>query len=159
MIIVRHPLSRRPCFPGGHRSGAAHQFHRRHLRDNLESGSLNICRLRCSSPFSRIMHSARQIGNAGIGHRSRHGQSAPVGVMLMYGSSTLKKLFERADPTENTRPAQSIVSYSPVPRLIRGPAFFDFNTFNARVINGSMPFSISIFLLSSLMWIGTPLPS
>jgi len=128
MIIVRHPLSRRPCFPGGHRSGAAHQFHRRHLRGDLEAGSLNICRLWCSSPVHHpfgdalsIMHSACQIGNARIGHRSRHGQPALVGVKLMHGPSDFwMKLFERAaDPTENTRPAQSIVSCSPVPRLVR----------------------------------------
>jgi hypothetical protein len=43
--------------------------------------------------------------------------------------------------------------------LFTAPAFFDFNTFNARVINGSMPLSISVFLLSSLMSTGTPLPS
>jgi hypothetical protein len=106
------------------------------------------------------MHSACQIGNARIGHRSRYGQSALVGVKLMYDSSAFwMKLFERADPTENTRPAQSIVSYSLVPRFIRRSRFFDFNTFNARVINGSMPFSISVFLLSSLMSTGMPLPS
>lgn len=47
-------------------------------------------------------------------------KSALVGVKLMYDSSAFwMKLFERADPTENTRPAQSIVSYSPVPRLVR----------------------------------------
>ena len=39
------------------------------------------------------------------------------------------------------------------------PAFFDLNTFNARMISGSMPFSISVLLLSSLMSTGTPLPS
>ena len=106
------------------------------------------------------MHSACQIGNARIGHRSRHGQSALVGGKLMYDSSAFwMKLFERADPTENTRPAQSIVSYSPVSVLFAGPAFFDFNTFNARLINGSMPFSISVFLLSSLMSTGMPLLS
>jgi len=39
----------------------------------------------------------------------------------MYDRSAFwMKLFERADPTENTRPAQSIVSYWSVPRLIRG---------------------------------------
>jgi hypothetical protein len=43
--------------------------------------------------------------------------------------------------------------------LFAAPAFFDFNTFNARVISGSMPFSISVFLLRSLMSTGTPLPS
>src|SRR5882757_11195222 len=65
------------------------------------------------------MHSACQIGNARIGHRSRHGQSALVGSKLMSDSSAFwMKLFERADPTENTRPAQSILSYSPVPRLV-----------------------------------------
>ena len=106
------------------------------------------------------MHSGCQIGNARIGHRSPHEQSALVGVKLMYGFSAFwMKLFERADPTENTRLSQSIVSYSPVPRLVRGPAFFDFNTFNARLIDGSMPFSISVFLLSSLKSTGTPLPS
>jgi hypothetical protein len=59
----------------------------------------------------------------------------------------------RGDPTENTRPAQTIISYSPLPRSLI------FNTFKARVINGSIPFSISVFLLSSLMSTGTPLPS
>ena len=48
------------------------------------------------------------------------GQSALVGGKLMYDSSAFwMKLFERAVPMENTRPAQSIVSYSPVPRLVR----------------------------------------
>ena len=100
------------------------------------------------------MHSACQIG------KCRNWASFPARavrtcrVKLMYDSSAFRmKLFERADPTENTRPAQSIVSYSPVPRC------FDFNTFNARVINGSMPFSISVFLLSSLISTGMPLPS
>ena len=81
-------------------------------------------------------------------------KSALVGVKLMYDlSACWRKLLARADPTENKRRAQSIISYSPLPR------FFDFNTFNARIINGSTPFSISVFLLSSLMSTGTPLPS
>jgi hypothetical protein len=168
MIIVRHPLSRKPCFPGGHRSGAAHQFHRRHLRGDLEAGSLNICRLWCSSPVHRpfgdalsIMHSACQIGNARIGHRSRYGQSALVGIKLMHGSPYFwMKLFERAaDPTETRGPRNQSYLTRRSRVLFAGPAFFDFNTFNARLINGSMPVSISVFLLSSLMSTGTPLPS
>jgi len=127
MIIVRHPLSRRPCFPGGHRSGAAHQFHRRHLRGDLEAGSLNICRLWCSSPVHRpfgdalsIMHSACQIGNARIGSFSVRAVRTCRDQADARSPYFWMKLFERAaDPTENTRPAQSIVSYSPVPRLVR----------------------------------------
>ena len=81
-----------------------------------------------------------------LGIVSGTGKSALVGVKLMYAASAFRrKVFVRADPTENTRPAQSIVSHSPVPRSL------SFKTFNARVINGSMPFSISVFLLSSLM--------
>jgi hypothetical protein len=38
-------------------------------------------------------------------------------------------------------------------------AFLDFNTSSERVINGSIPFSISVFLLNSSMSTGTPLPS
>jgi hypothetical protein len=80
-------------------------------------------------------------------------KSAFVRIKLMYDASAFRrKLFVRADPTEKMRPAQSIISHLP-------PAFFDFKTFNARVINGSMPFSISVFLLGSLMSTGTPLPS
>jgi hypothetical protein len=124
-----------------------------------EPGSINICRLCCSSPVHfreplTIMHGARPIGNATIGPRSRRGKSALVGVKLMHDlSACWRMLLARADPTENKRRAQSIISYSPLPR------FFDFNTFNARIINGSTPFSISVFLLSSLMSTGTPLPS
>jgi hypothetical protein len=106
------------------------------------------------------MHSACQIGNARIGHRSRHGQSELVGGKLMYDPSAFWiKLFERSDPTETRGPRNqsSLIRRSRV--LFAGPAFFDFNTFNARLINGSMPFSISVFLLSSLMSTGTPLPS
>lgn len=40
-----------------------------------------------------------------------------------------------------------------------GPGFLDRNTSSARAINGSMPFSISAFLLQSPMSTGTPLPS
>ena len=79
-------------------------------------------------------------------------KSAFVGIKLMYDASAFRrKLFVRADPTEKRRP-YSIISHLP-------PAFFDFKTFNARIINGSMPFSISVFLLGSLMSTGTPLPS
>jgi hypothetical protein len=120
-------LEQKTFFTRGRRSGAAHQFHHRHLRGDLEAGTLNICRLWCSLPVHRpfgdalsIMHSACQIGNARIGHRSRHGQPGLVGGKLMYGPSAFwMKLFERADPAGNTGPAQSIVSYSPVPRLVR----------------------------------------
>ena len=63
-----------------------------------------------------------------------------------------RKLFALGDPTENTRPANNHL-------LFTAPPFFDFNTFKARVINGSIPSSISVFLLSSLMSTGTPLPS
>jgi hypothetical protein len=46
-------------------------------------------------------------------------QSALVEVKLTYESSAFwMKLFKRADPMENTRPAQSIISYSPVPRSL-----------------------------------------
>jgi hypothetical protein len=46
-------------------------------------------------------------------------KSALVGVKLMYDSSACwLKLFACADPTENTRPAQSIISYSPLPRSL-----------------------------------------
>jgi hypothetical protein len=38
-------------------------------------------------------------------------------------------------------------------------AFLDFNTFSARVINGSIPVSISLFMLNNSMSTGTPLPS
>jgi hypothetical protein len=82
-------------------------------------------------------------------------KSGLVGVKLMYDSSACwRKLFACADPTENTRRAQSINHL-----IFTALAFFDFNTFNARVINGSMPFLMSVFLLSSLMSTGTPLPS
>lgn len=82
-------------------------------------------------------------------------ESALVGVKLVYDfAACWRKLLARADPRENKSRAQSIISYSPLPAF-----FFDFNTFNARIINGSMPFSISVFLLSSLMSTGTPLPS
>jgi hypothetical protein len=73
------------------------------------------------------MHSACQIGNARMGHSSRQGQSAPVGVKLMYDSSALwMKLFERADPTEKHE-ARAInrllfagpASYSPVRLLFQ----------------------------------------
>jgi hypothetical protein len=100
-----------------------------------------------------IMHSACQIGNARIGHRSRRGVQVRTCLKLMYDSSACwRKLFARTDPTENTNPAINHL-------LFAAPAFFDFNTFNARIINGSMPSSISVFLLSSLMSTGTPLPS
>jgi hypothetical protein len=62
-----------------------------------------------------------------------------------------RELFEFGDRTENTRLDNHL--------LFTASAFFDFNTFKARVINGSMPFAISVFLLSSLMSTGTPLPS
>jgi hypothetical protein len=81
-------------------------------------------------------------------------QSALVRVKLTYDSSAFwMKPFECADP--NRKHQARTINH----RLFAGPAFFDFNTFNARVINGSMPFSISVFLLSSLMSAGTPLPS
>ena len=81
-------------------------------------------------------------------------KSALVGIKLMDDSSAFwMKLFERADPAENTT-ARAINHL-----LFAGPTFFDFSTFNARVINGSMPFSISVCLLSSLMSTGIPLPS
>ena len=80
-------------------------------------------------------------------------KSAVVGVKLMYDfCARCRKPPPCADPTENTRRANQS-------SLLAAPAFFDFNTFNARVINGSIPFSISIFLLSSLMSTGTPMPS
>ena len=66
------------------------------------------------------MHSARQIGNARIGIVPGVGSLHLSGGKLMYGPSAFwMKLFERADPAGNTRPAQSIVSCSPVPRLVR----------------------------------------
>jgi hypothetical protein len=81
-------------------------------------------------------------------------KSALVGVKLIYDSSACwRKLFVRAlsNGKHEGRPINHL--------LFAAPALFDFNTFNARVINGSMPFSISVFLLSSLMSTGTPLPS
>jgi hypothetical protein len=79
-------------------------------------------------------------------------KSALVGVKLNDFCARCRKLLPCADPIENTRRANQS-------SLLAAPAFFDFNTFNARVINGSIPFSISIFLLSSLMSTGTPVPS
>jgi hypothetical protein len=111
----------------------------------------------CSSPFFgdalSIMHSACQIGNARIWHRSRHGQPALVGGKLTYDASAFwRKLFVRRS---NGKHEAGAINHL----LFAAPAFFDFNTFNARVINGSMPFSMSDFLLVSLMSTGTPLPS
>ena len=85
-----------------------------------ESGSLIICRLWCSSPIPfrgsvTIMHSACQIGNARIWHRSWRGTQVDTcrGQADVRLLCLLRKLFARADPTENTRlPAQSIISYS-----------------------------------------------
>ena len=80
-------------------------------------------------------------------------ESALVGIKLMRDSSACwRELFARADPTESKARALDHP-------LFTLPRSFDFNTFNARVINGSMPFSMSVFLLSSLMSTGTPLPS
>jgi hypothetical protein len=150
-----------------YRSRTAHQFHRVHLRGDLEPGCLNIRRLWCSSPVHRplgdalsIMHRACQIGNAGIRHRSRLGQSALVDGKLMYGSFAFWMRLSGARIQQKT-PSPRGQSF-PVRRsrvLFAVPALFDVSTFNARVINGSMPFSISVFLLSSLMSTGTPLPS
>jgi len=60
------------------------------------------------------------------------------------------KLFERADPTENEARASNRLLFGRSASYRRS-AFFDFNTFNARVINGSMPFSYRSSCLSSLM--------
>jgi hypothetical protein len=101
------------------------------------------------------MHSACQVGNARIGYRPRRSVQVRTcrGTLSTTPLPAGRKLFARGDPTENTRPAETIISYSPLPRSLI------FNTFKARVINGSIPFSISVFLLSSLMSTGTPLPS
>jgi hypothetical protein len=79
-------------------------------------------------------------------------ESALVGVKLVYDfAACWRKLLARAGKQE-PRAINHL--------LFAAPAFFfDFNTFNARIINGSTPFSISVFLLSSLMSTGTPLPS
>jgi hypothetical protein len=80
-------------------------------------------------------------------------KSALVGVKLMYDACAFwRKLFARGSNGKHEARAINHL-------LFAAPAFFDFNTFNARVINGSMPFSISVFLLGSLMSTGTPLPS
>jgi hypothetical protein len=155
----------RKCADLIYRRHAGHQFHRGHLRGDLESGSLNICRLWCSSPVHRpfgdalsIMHSACRIGNAELGIVPGAGSPHLSRGKLMYDSSAFwMKLFELADPTGNPRNQSSLVRRSRV--LFAGPAFSGFNTFNARLINGSTPFSISAFSLSSLISTGTPLPS
>ena len=80
-------------------------------------------------------------------------KSTLVEVKLMYDSSAYwRKLFARGSNGKHEARAINHL-------LFAAPAFFDFNTFNARVINGSMPFSISVFLLGSLMSTGTPSPS
>ena len=189
MIIVRHPLSRRPCFPqatnlsvpalvvfSGHSTQA--------VVPGPETRSPDISKRRVSSVsapslarrgrrirrFERllivfiassffedalaIMHSACQIGNVRIGYGSRHGvQVRSCRGKAMYNASAFLEEAIRARRSNGKHEARSIISYSPL------PAFFDFNTFNARVINGSMPFLISVFLLSSLKSTGTPLPS
>src|ERR1700686_2548663 len=101
------------------------------------------------------MHSACQIGNPRIGHRSRRG----VQVRTCRGQANVRLLCVLAEAIRarwsNGKQEARAINHL----LLTAPAFFDFNTFNARVINGSMPFSTSVFLLSSLMSAGTPLPS
>ena len=97
------------------------------------------------------MHGARPIGNASNWPSIPAFKSALVRSSCTPFPRAGGTYFPRIDPTENKKPA--IICYSPPPR------FFDFNTFNAQIINGSTPFSISVFLLSSLMSTGTPLPS
>ena len=80
-------------------------------------------------------------------------KSALVGVKLMYDPLPAGGSHSRALIQRKTRGPR--INHL----LFTAPAFFDFNTFNAREINGSMPLSISVFLLSNLMSTGTPLPS
>ena len=127
------------------------------LRGDGEPGSVNICKFCCSSPVhfrepltnhARCSSDKQCYNWASIPAREVRACRGQTDVRLLCW-----RLLARAEPTENKRRAQSIISYSPLPR------FFDFKTFNARIINGSTPFSISVFLLSSLMSTGTPLPS
>jgi hypothetical protein len=95
------------------------------------------------------MHGAYQVGNARIGYRrSAAFKFAFVGIRRL---GLLAAAIRTRRSNGNTRPHNHL--------LFTTPGFGDFNTFNARIINGSTPFSISTFLLSSVMSTGTPLPS
>src|SRR4029079_8618110 len=105
---------------------------------------VNICKLYCSSPVhfrepltnhARCSSDKQCYNWASIPGREVRACRGQTDVRLLCW-----RLLARAEPTENKRRAQSIISYSPLPR------FFDFKTFNARIINGSTPFSISVFL-------------
>jgi hypothetical protein len=145
-VVARRVGPRRP-----------HIADRIHVAGGGEPGSVNICKLYCSSPVhfrepltnhARCSSDKQCYNWASIPAREVRTCRGQTDVRLLCW-----RLLARAEPTENKRRAQSIISYSPLPR------FFDFKTFNARIINGSTPFSISVFLLSSLMSTGTPLPS
>jgi hypothetical protein len=121
----------RPPNSGGRRAGTR----RSHISQGGASSSPSPCegtvkpartladftvhRLFIFRDASTIMHGACPIGNATIGPRSRRAafKSVLVRVKLMYDfSACWRKLLARVDPTENTRRAQSIISYSPLPR-------------------------------------------